>query len=169
MGPISCLDVSSVPHPFSGGRRTLTNIVCFRTAWWNFSGWVSIIPGLGQGATNFLDSALEIQYPNSNVIVKDWFPWVMTAIGVMFGAFLPNVLSQGTLKWTLRCTVVTFFSLFFMYWIWLPVGVARNGHFQSSSVFTMFYNGTGNSSNSYAWLVGVLFGAWEVRVILFLL
>lgn len=132
-------------------------------AWWNWVGWITIVPGLGQGATNFLLAALEVQYPNSTVITKNWFPWVLTSLGILIGAFLPNVLSQGTLKWTLRCTVLTFFTLFFMYWIWLPVSVSRHGQFQPSSIFTMFYNGTGNSSNSYAWLVGMLFGAWEVR------
>jgi hypothetical protein len=58
------------------------------------------------------------------------------------------------------------------YWIWFPIMASRGKGFQSSDIFTTFYNGInyatdaeGNTimqaSNSYCWIIGVLFGAWE--------
>ena len=36
---------------------------------------VSVVPGVQQGSTNFLISALEIQYPDAEVLGKGWFAW----------------------------------------------------------------------------------------------
>jgi amino acid transporter len=59
-----------------------------------------------------------------------------------------------------------------IYWIWFPIAASRRGGFQSSTIFTTFYNGINldvdaegstivQASDSYCWVVGVLFGAWE--------
>ncbi|KAL2009828.1 hypothetical protein VTN00DRAFT_5635 [Thermoascus crustaceus] len=42
------------------------------TAWWNWAGWICIVPGVQQGSTNFLLSALEIKYPNAEILEKGW-------------------------------------------------------------------------------------------------
>lgn len=40
------------------------------TAWWNWAGWISVVPGVQQGSTNFLVSALMIKYPEATVLHK---------------------------------------------------------------------------------------------------
>ncbi|KAF3770596.1 hypothetical protein M406DRAFT_245876, partial [Cryphonectria parasitica EP155] len=134
------------------------------TAWWNWAGWICVVPGVQQGATNLLISGLEVRYPDSTVIYTGWFSWLLTAIGMIF-AMLPNVLGQRALKLYFRFAVFIFFVLFAFYWIWFPVKAA--GNFQSrEGVFGRFYNGINEgtekqASDSYAWVVCILFGAWE--------
>ena len=47
-----------------------------------------------------------------------------------------------------------------------PIAAAKDGHFQSrAGVFNHFYNGINEgdsmqASDSYTWVIGVLFGAW---------
>jgi len=36
----------------------------------NWAGWVCVVPGVQQGSTNFLLSALEIKYPEAEVLTK---------------------------------------------------------------------------------------------------
>ncbi|KAJ9406680.1 hypothetical protein DTO045G8_5628 [Paecilomyces variotii] len=48
------------------------------TAWWNWVGWICVVPGVQQGATSFLLSALEIKYPNASVLEQGWLSWLMT-------------------------------------------------------------------------------------------
>ena len=59
-----------------------------------------------------------------------------------------------------------------IYWIWFPIAASRRGGFQSSAIFTRFYNGINleidadgrtiiQASDGYCWVIGVLFGAWE--------
>jgi hypothetical protein len=94
-----------------------------------------------QGSTNFLISALEIQYPDTEVLTKGWFAWLLTSIG-MFFAMAPNVINQKVLQWYFRFAIVIFHVLVVMYWIWFPIKAAQTGGFQSGSgVFKHFYNG----------------------------
>ena len=133
------------------------------TAWWNWAGWVTVVPGVQQGSTNFLLSALEIQYPDATIFGKGWFSWLLTSIGMLV-AVLPNIYSQRILQWYFRVATAIFFTLFFLYWIWIPIKVA--GNFQpSDQVFKHFYNGinggeTKQASDAYCWIVSILFGAW---------
>ena len=71
----------------------------------------------------------------------------------------------------LRGTVYTTVVLMAFYFIWFPIAASRRGGFQPASIMTTFYNGIntavdgeGNAivqaSDSYCWVVGVLFGAW---------
>ncbi|KAJ2970844.1 hypothetical protein NQ176_g7987 [Zarea fungicola] len=133
------------------------------TAWWNWAGWITVPAGVQQGATNFLLSALEIQYPDAEFLSKGWFSWILTALGILV-AMLPNVISPRVLQLYFRFAITIFFTLFFMYWIWLPVGA--HGHFQpSAGVFKHFNNGINygdkkQASDGYTWVVSTLFGAW---------
>jgi amino acid transporter len=135
------------------------------TAWWNWMGWICVVPGVQQGSTNFLLGAIEISYPNTEITSKGWFSWLLTALG-MFVAMAPNIISQRVLRLYFRFATFIFFTLFFLYWIWFPVKVARDGTFQSSAgVFNHFYNGINEgaekqASDAYCWVIGVLFGAW---------
>ncbi|KAH8902832.1 amino acid or gaba permease [Coniochaeta sp. PMI_546] len=96
----------------------------------------SIVPGVQQGSTNFLLAALEIKYPDSEILYQGWFSWLLTAIGMLF-AMAPNIISQRA-----------------------------SGHFQTrAGVFDRFYNGINlgdemQASDSYCWIIGILFGAW---------
>ncbi|KAF1990208.1 amino acid or gaba permease [Aulographum hederae CBS 113979] len=114
-------------------------ILSWMTAWWNWAGWICVVPGVQQGATNFLLSALEIAYPEQTVFSKGWFAWLLTAIG-MFFAMAPNIISQQASQ--------------------------AGHHFQSSNfAFNHFYNGINlgdekEASDAYCWVIGVLFGAW---------
>lgn len=133
------------------------------TAWWNWAGWITVVPAVQQGSTNFLLSALAIQYPDAEILTKGWFSWILTSLGVGL-ATIPNIWNQTVLKWTLRGTFVSFLTLFCIYWIWIPY--ATRGRFRDASILTTFYNGINESdppqaSNSYCWVVGILFGAWE--------
>jgi amino acid transporter len=133
------------------------------TAWWNWMGWVCVVPGVQQGSTNFLLSALEIQYPDATILREGWFAWLLTSIGMLF-AMAPNIISQRVLRIYFRFAVAIFFTLFALYWIWFPI--KASGHFQSrSGAFNHFYNGINQgdkkeASDAYCWVVGVLFGAW---------
>lgn len=145
-----------------GGQR-YGRFLSWMTAWWNWAGWVCVVPGVQQGATNFLLSALEIKYPDSTIITTGWFSWLLTALGMVLAA-LPNVLSQRVLQLYFRFAVFIFFVLFAIYWIWFPVKAA--GKFQTGKIFEKFNNGINEgtekqASDSYAWVIGILFGAWE--------
>ncbi|KAK4913886.1 hypothetical protein LTR49_017812 [Elasticomyces elasticus] len=135
------------------------------TAWWNWMGWICVVPGVQQGSTNFLLSAIEISYPNATVVYKGWFAWLLTAIG-MFFAMAPNIISQRVLRLYFRFATFIFFTLFLLYWIWFPAATAAHGQFRSGSeVFNHFYNGinggeTKEASDAYTWVIGILFGAW---------
>lgn len=135
------------------------------TAWWNWMGWVCVVPGVQQGSTNFLLSALEIQYPGVLLFKKGWFAWILTSVGMLF-AMSPNIVSERVLRLYFRFAIFIFFSLFALYWVWFPIAAATSGHFQSrSGVFNHFYNGINFSpekqgSDAYCWIVGSLFGAW---------
>ncbi|KAH8674340.1 amino acid or gaba permease [Xylariales sp. PMI_506] len=102
--------------------------------WWNWAGWVTVVPGVQQGATNFLLSALEIAYPEAEILSKGWFSWLLTSIGMIF-VIMPNIISQKVLQWYFR-----------------------------SDVFNHFYNGInspgGDASDAYTWIISILFGAW---------
>lgn len=121
------------------------------------------MPGVQQGSTNFLVSALEIKYPNNEIIRQGWFQWLLTAIGT-FVAMVPNIISQRVLKIYFRFAIVIFFSLFLTYWVWFPI--KASGKFASRrDVFDHFYNGINlgdnkKASDAYTWVIGVLFGAW---------
>lgn len=135
------------------------------TAWWNWMGWVCVVPGVQQGSTNFLLSALEIQYPEATILHKGWFSWIFTSVGMLF-AMAPNIVSERVLKLYFRFAIFIFFTLFALYWVWFPVAASTSGHFQSrSGVFNHFYNGINleiekQASDAYCWTVGILFGAW---------
>lgn len=146
------------------GGKKYGPFLSWMTAWWNWTGWICVIPGVQQGSTNFLLSALEIKYPESSVITQGWLAWLLTAIGMVF-VMLPNILSQRVLKLYFRFAIFIFSILFAFYWVWFPVKAA--GNFQSvSGVFDRFYNGINQgtekqASDSYTWVIGMLFGAWE--------
>lgn len=81
-------------------------------------------------------------------------------------------MNQHTVRWMLRSCAYSTIILMSFYWIWFPIAASRRNGFQSSDIFTTFYNGInyatdekGNTikqaSDSYCWIIGVLFGAWE--------
>lgn len=146
-----------------GGKRH-GRLLSWMTAWWNWVGWICVVPGVQQGATNFLLSALEVKYPGSAVVRQGWFSWLVTALGLVL-AMLPNVISPRVLQLYFRFALFIFCGLFAFYWIWFPIKAA--GRFQSGSVvFNKFYNGINlgpekQASDAYAWTIGILFGAWD--------
>lgn len=146
-----------------GGRKH-GRLLSWMTAWWNWVGWICVVPGVQQGATNFLLGALEVKYPGSSVVRQGWFSWLVTTLGLVL-AMVPNIISPMVLKLYFRFAMVIFFVLFACFWIWFPIKAA--GKFQSGSeVFNKFYNGINlgpekQASDSYAWMVGILFGAWD--------
>ncbi|KAF4625240.1 hypothetical protein G7Y89_g12929 [Cudoniella acicularis] len=125
----------------------------------------SVVPGVQQGSTNFLLSALEIQYPDAEILGKGWFAWLLTSIG-MFFAMAPNIINQKVLQWYFRFAIVIFHILVLFYWIWFPIKAAQAGGFQpGSGVFNHFYNGINDgdskqASDAYCWVISILFGAW---------
>lgn len=146
-----------------GGARH-GRLLSWMTAWWNWVGWICVVPGVQQGATNFLLSALEVRYPGSNVVRQGWFSWLVTALGMVL-AMLPNVISPRVLRIYFRFALFIFCVLFVFYWVWFPI--KASGRFQSrAEVFDKFYNGINlgpekQASDGYAWTVGILFGAWD--------
>ena len=136
------------------------------TAWWNWAGWIMVVPGVQQGTTNFLISALQIQYPNNTVITKGWFSWIITSVGLIF-ATLPNIINPRILQIYFRFAILNFFILFFLFWIWFPVRASDSEHHFNTNygVFGLFYNGINlgeekQASDAYCWTISVLFGAW---------
>ncbi|KAB5559584.1 amino acid or gaba permease [Coniochaeta sp. 2T2.1] len=107
------------------------------TAWWNWAGWVCVVPGVQQGATNLLLATLEVRFPESEELCKGWFGWLLTAVGMGFPT-LPNVRGAAS----------------------------GMHHFQSrEGGFGRFYNGINfgeevQAGDEYCWIIGVLFGAW---------
>lgn len=122
------------------------------------------VPGTQQGATKFLISALQINYPDAAILYEGWFSWLVIVAGLMI-ALLPNITSQIWLRRYFRVAIAIFFLLFFLFWTWFPIAVA--GRFQSASfVFTTFHNGINlgpkqQASDAYCWVISLLFGAWE--------
>ena len=110
-----------------------------------------------QGATLFLVSALQIKYPEQEVLHKGWFLWLLTSVGLVF-AMIPNIYSPRLLRLYFRFAIFIFFTLFFLYWIWFPIRAAQAGrHFNTShGVFGLFYNGINlgekkEASDGYCW------------------
>ncbi|KAI4192001.1 MAG: hypothetical protein LQ348_003307 [Seirophora lacunosa] len=134
------------------------------TAWWNWSAWVMAVPGTQQGATKFLISALQINYPDAAILYQGWFSWLVTVAGLMV-ALVPNISSQIWLQRYFRVAIAIFFVLLFLFWTWFPIAVA--GRFQSANfVFKTFHNGINlgpkqEASDTYCWVISLLFGAWE--------
>lgn len=132
--------------------------------WWNWSAWVLAVPGTQQGATNFLISALQINYPDAAYINAGWFSLLLILGGLVL-ALIPNITSQRWLRLYFRVAIAIFFLLFFLFWFWFPVAVGgrfRSAHF----VFKTFHNGinhgpTPQASDAYCWVISLLFGAWE--------
>lgn len=134
------------------------------TAWWNWSAWVLAVPGTQQGATNFLISALQINYPRAAYLGDGWFSLLVILAGLII-ALIPNVTSQRWLRLYFRFAMAIFFVLLLLFWIWFPV--AASGKFQSADfVFKKFHNGINRgpakqASDTYCWIISLLFGAWE--------
>ncbi|TVY15035.1 Thiamine transporter thi9 [Lachnellula arida] len=147
------------------GGAEWSPFLAWMTGWWNWAGWVTVVPGVQQGSTNFLLSALEIKYPDADILGKGWFAWLLTSIG-MFFAMAPNIVNQKVLQWYFRFAIVIFHILILFYWIWFPTKASQTGGFQSrSGVFNHFYNGINDgdekqASDAYCWIVSILFGAW---------
>ncbi|RMY17100.1 hypothetical protein D0866_13562 [Hortaea werneckii] len=146
-------------------------LLAWLTAWYNWAGWLTIVPGIAQGNTNFFVSMLEILYPNAAVLKEGSFAWCISALTIILAA-IPNCVSQWTIRHMLRGTVYTTVVLMAFYFIWFPIAASRRGGFQPASIMTTFYNGINTAvdserntivqaSDSYCWVVGVLFGAWE--------
>lgn len=140
--------------------------LAWMTAWWNWAGWLTVIPGFAQGSTNFLLSAAQIMYPDATVLTKGWLGWLISSATIII-ALIPNIASERIIAFMLRTTIASFLLLMSFYWIWFPV--KASGHFQSASILTTFYNGinegeTKQASDSYCWIVAVLFGAWGTFV-----
>jgi len=81
------------PDSYRLGGERWGPFLSWMTAWWNFWGWVCVVPGVQQGSTNFLLGAIEISYPDAEIVCKGWFAWLLTAIG-MFVAMAPNIISK---------------------------------------------------------------------------
>ncbi|PHH92371.1 hypothetical protein CDD83_7653 [Cordyceps sp. RAO-2017] len=134
------------------------------TAWWNWSAWVLAVPGTQQGATNFLVSALQINFPDAAFLRDGWFSLLVILAGLLI-ALIPNITSQHLLRVYFRFAIAIFFLLFFLFWLWFPIAVA--GRFQPASfVFGKFHNGINHgpvpqASDAYCWVISFLFGAWE--------
>lgn len=139
--------------------------LAWMTGWWNWAGWITIVPGVQQGSTNFLLSALEIQYPDSTLFREGWFSWIITSLG-MFVAMAPNIINEKVLRWYFRFAIVIFHILVVFYWVWFPiVAHQKNGFQPASGVFNHYYNGINlgeekQASDSYSYLITLLFGAW---------
>jgi len=139
--------------------------LAWMTGCWNWAGWICVMPGVQEGSTNFLISALQVHYSDSAVISTGWFHWLLTSIGLVI-ALVPNVISQRVLQWYLRFAVFMFYFILLIYWIWFPIRAHQTGGFQSGAgVFKHFYNGINDgpekqASDAYCWIVSVLFGAW---------
>ena len=114
---------------------------------------------------------LTILYPDSVVIHKPWFGWCISALNIILAA-IPNCINPRTVKWMLRFCAYSTVLLMLFYYIWFPIAASRRNGFQSADIFTTFYNGINyatdangdtikQASDSYCWVVGVLFGAWE--------
>ena len=140
------------------------------TAWYNWAGWLTVVPGVAQGNTNFLLDVLIILYPDSEVIYTPWFSWCLSTVSILL-AIIPNCVNQFTVRWMLRTCAYSAVLLMSFYWIWFPIAASRGKGFQSSDIFTTFYNGINygvdakgdtivQAGNSYCWVIGVLFGAW---------
>jgi hypothetical protein len=55
------------------------------------------VPGLAQGTTYFLQSALQILYSDSAVITTGWFGWCLSTIAIVVGV-IPNIINQNTVR-----------------------------------------------------------------------
>lgn len=122
------------------------------------------VPGTQQGATNFLLSALQINYPNVALFQQAWFSLLLILAGLVI-ALLPNITSQRWLRLYFRAAIAIFAVLLFVFWLWFPIAVA--GRFRSPGfVFGKFHNGINHgparqASDAYCWVISFLFGAWE--------
>jgi hypothetical protein len=93
------------------------------------AGWVTVVPGVQQGSTNFLVAAQQVKYPNASVLERGWFLWLLTSIGMLF-AVIPNDWNPRPLQYYFRFAIVIFFSLFHLYWVWFPSAARRGPAFQ---------------------------------------
>ncbi|KXS12783.1 amino acid transporter [Gonapodya prolifera JEL478] len=123
------------------------------TAWWNFFGWVVTSPAVQQGGTLMVVSALKIANPDVNI--QPYHQFLLTTAGLLYGTLL-NVSNEHVLKWFYRISSVLVLVLYLLFMIWVP---AKAPAFQSREFLTTFINNTG-FSDSYTWMIGLLFPAW---------
>ncbi|WPG99988.1 Hypothetical protein R9X50_00281200 [Acrodontium crateriforme] len=146
-------------------------LLSWLTAWYNWAGWLTIVPGVAQGNTNFFISMLQIIYPESTLIRQGWFGWCISTMNILIG-LVPNILSRQAVKWNLRLTAYSVVVLMAFYWIWFPIAAVQRNGFQPKSILTTFYNGINTevdaegktiiqAGDAYCWIIGILFGAWE--------
>ncbi|GAB7331935.1 hypothetical protein MBLNU13_g03857t2 [Cladosporium sp. NU13] len=112
-----------------------------------------------------------IIYPEATVITAEWFGWCLSDFAIIIG-LIRNIISQYTVRWMLGLCAYNCAFLLGIYWIWFSIAASRRGGFQSTVIFTRFYNGINldvdadgrtivQASDGYRWVIGVLFGAWE--------
>ena len=71
----------------------------------------------------------------------------MSTINIIVSC-IPNCVNQQTLKHMLRSCVYSAVLIMSFYWIWFPIAASRRNGFQSSEIFSTFYNGINGAANA---------------------
>ncbi|POY74129.1 hypothetical protein BMF94_2941 [Rhodotorula taiwanensis] len=134
----------------------------FIVAYWSSTAWTSFVASNTQGTTNYILSeltAFNIAFPGgldpSNIKFRA-VQWAVSE-GFLLVAILSNLISPRKFAWIFKASAVIIALDLLLTVIWLPIGVSKTYGFQSAKwVFTNYQNGTGNSSNVWAFMLAFL-------------
>ncbi|KAI8064431.1 amino acid permease-domain-containing protein [Gongronella butleri] len=126
-------------------------LACFVTGWCNWLGLTVAITSADLGLATFMSSVIHVAYPDANVSIY-WQYGIFLAIVMIHGVInsisvkYNGIFNEVSLWWHLIGTLL----------IVIVALVLTPNKASASWVFTFFENHTGFSSNTYAFLIGLL-------------
>ncbi|GAA5986636.1 hypothetical protein JCM10908_003832 [Rhodotorula pacifica] len=145
----------------AGGKK-YGRLFGFIVAYWSSTAWTSFVASNTQGTTNYILSELTVfnkAFPGGLDPSNIKFRAVQWAVSEAFlvVAILSNLISPRKFAWIFKASAIIIALDLLMTVIWLPIGVSKTYGFQSAKwVFTQYENGTGSSSNTWAFMLAFL-------------
>ncbi|GAA5955471.1 hypothetical protein JCM8115_006764 [Rhodotorula mucilaginosa] len=134
----------------------------FVVAYWSSTAWTSFVASNTQGTTNYILSELTVfnkAFPGgldpSNIKFRA-VQWAISEVFLVI-AIASNLISPRKFAWIFKASAIIIALDLLLTVVWLPIGVSKTYGFQSAKwVFTQYENGTGSSSNVWAFMLAFL-------------
>ena len=141
------------PHELTPGPHS---------AYWSSTAWTSFVASNTQGTTNYILSELTVfnkAFPGgldpSNIKFRA-VQWAISEVFLVI-AIASNLISPRKFAWIFKASAIIIALDLLLTVVWLPIGVSKTYGFQSAKwVFTQYENGTGSSSNVWAFMLAFL-------------
>jgi amino acid transporter len=143
-------------------RPTKQSVSGPSSAYWSSTAWTSFVASNTQGTTNYILSELTVfnkAFPGgldpSNIKFRA-VQWAISEVFLVI-AIASNLISPRKFAWIFKASAIIIALDLLLTVVWLPIGVSKTYGFQSAKwVFTQYENGTGSSSNVWAFMLAFL-------------